>query len=60
MAFNTTVELGRPTLIIEDRNVLAASPVSLNRTDAPASGIPANPLAVAAAREVEATVTKVN
>ena len=60
MAFNTTVELGTPTVIIDDLNALAAHPVSLNRTEAPASGIPAKPLAVDAMHQVEATVTKTN
>ena len=57
MAFNTAVELGTPTLIIDDLNALAAHPVTLNRTETPASGIPAKPLAVDA---VQATVTKMN
>src|SRR6266404_514695 len=60
MAFKVTVELSSPTVIIDERNALAANPVSLNRTDFPASGIPAKPLAIAATRQVEATVTKVN
>jgi hypothetical protein len=60
MAFNTAVELGTPTVIIDDLNALAAHPVPLNRTEAPASGILTKPLAVDAAHQVEATVTKMN
>jgi hypothetical protein len=58
--FNVTVELSSPTVIIDDRNALAATPISLNPTDAPALGISAKPLTIAAMRQVEATVTKVN
>jgi hypothetical protein len=56
IAFNTTVELGTPAVIIDDRNALAAT---LGK-DTSASGIPAKPLATAATHQVEATVTKVN
>jgi hypothetical protein len=60
MAFNITVELSSPTVIIDDRNASAATPVSLNRTDAPTSGTRATPPPISAMRQVEATVTKVN
>jgi len=60
MAFNTTVELATPAVIINDRNRSAATPVSLDRTDVATPGITANPPAVAAKLQVEATVTKVH
>jgi hypothetical protein len=60
MAFNITVELSSPTVIVDDRNASAANPVSLNRTDALTPGTRATPLPISAMRLVEATVTKVN
>lgn len=60
MAFNTAIELGMPTVIIDDLNALAVHPVPLNRTETPESGIPAKPIAVDAMHQVEATVTKMN
>ena len=60
MAFSTTVELGTPTVIIDDRNALPADHVFFNRMNTPTPGIPDKPLANAATRQVEATVTKVN
>jgi hypothetical protein len=60
MAFNATVELATPTVIVDDRNALAAAPVSLGRTDAPVSGIPTNSKVVATSHQLEATVTRMN
>lgn len=60
MSFSTTVELGTPTVIIDDRNALAATRVSLHRTDAPRESQLNRLGAVAATHQVEATVTKVN
>jgi len=51
MAFNTTVALGMLTVIVDGRNALVATPVSVHLTE---------PLAADATREVKATVTKVN
>ena len=46
ISFNTTLEMGTPTVIIDERKVLAVSPASM----------PTTPLAIG---QVEATVTKV-
>jgi hypothetical protein len=60
VTFNSTVELGTATVIVGDRNLLALPPVSVNRTDVLASGISGERLAIGAAGQVEATVTRVN
>ena len=60
VTFNSTVELGTAIVIVSDGNLLASPPVSVNRTDVLASGIPGEPLATGTARQVEATVTRVN
>ena len=60
VTFNSTVELGTATVIVGDRNLLALPPVSVNRMDVLASGIPGERLAIGAAGQVEATVTRVN
>ncbi|MGI8744793.1 MAG: hypothetical protein ACR2NN_19920 [Bryobacteraceae bacterium] len=55
LSFNTTLELGMPTVIIDERKMLAATPASIANS-APTSAIPATPLAIG---QVEVTVTKV-
>ena len=60
MAFNTTVELGSPTVIIGDRNASAAKPIPLNRAEVLSSGLSGTPLTQAPTRQLEATVTRVN
>ena len=56
ISFNTTVEMGTPTVIIDERKVLAVRPASIQANSAPTSAIPTTPLAIG---QVEATVTKV-
>jgi hypothetical protein len=60
MAFNTTVELGSPTVIIGDRNASAAKPIPLNRAEVLSSALSGTPLTQAPTRQLEATVTRVN
>ena len=60
MAFNTNVALGMPSVIVDGRNAVVATPVSVHRTNNLWSVILTEPLAADATREVKATVTKVN